>query len=75
MGSIKLPAAEHLNKEEEALLLKVYSKHNRSMGMEERAHHTLSHIFKVERNLKDGFLNVHYSNGNWWRYKFDGSWY
>lgn len=71
----KLPVAAHLNNEEYQLLLEVYANHNRCMGMEKRVNYTLSHIVKVEKNVIENCLNVHYTNGDWWHYAKDGTWY
>ncbi len=75
MGMSKLPVAKHLNDDEYNLLLDVYQKHNRSMGLEQRKDYTLSHIVKVERNLEENCLNVHYENGDWLHYTPNGTWY
>ena len=71
----KLPVAKHLNDDEYKLFLDVYQKHNRGMGLEKRKDYTLSHIVKVERNLEEKCLNVHYENGDWWHYTPKGEWY
>ncbi|MEN2466714.1 hypothetical protein [Ornithinibacillus sp. JPR2-1] len=71
----KLPVAKHLTDEEYQILLDVYSKHNRSMGLEKRKDYTLSHIVKVERNREEKCLEVYYVNGDWWHYAADGTWY
>lgn len=71
----KLPVAEHLTDSEYKLLLQVYANHNRSMGMEKRKDYTLSDIVRVERNSEEKCLNVYYTNGDWWHYSSDGSWY
>ena len=70
-----LPAGKHLNDEEYNLLLSVYANHNRSMGRDERIKYSLSHVVKVVRNVKEKCLEVHYSDGNWWHYSVNGSWY
>jgi len=71
----KLPVAKHLNDDEYKLLLDVYQKHNRSMGLEKRKDYTLTHIVKVERNTEENCLNVYYENGDWWHYAPDRTWY
>lgn len=71
----KLPVAEHLTDEEYKILLDVYSKHNRSMGLKERENYSLSHIVKVERNTEENCLNVYYEDGSWWHYTPSGEWY
>jgi hypothetical protein len=71
----KLPVAAHLSDGEYKLFLLVYANHNRSMGLDDRKLHTLSDIVKVVRNTKEKCLEVHYQNGNWWRYSANGSWY
>lgn len=68
-----LPVAAHLNEMEYKLLLQTYANHNRSMGMDQRANYTLSHIVKVERG--NNCLHVHYSDGEWWHYTLSGKWY
>jgi hypothetical protein len=71
----KIEVAEHLTDGEYSLLMQVYANHNRSMGLEQRKDYSLSHVVKVERNIKEKCLNVHYRNGDWWRYSTDGNWY
>ena len=71
----KLPIAAHLNDFEYNTLLQTYANHNRSMGLDERKNYHLSHIVKVERNIKENCLNVYYKNGDWWHYTHDGTWY
>lgn len=69
----KLPVAEHLTDAEYRTLLQTYANHNSSMGFEQRAKYTLSHIVKVERG--QGCLHVHYEDGDWWHYTANGQWY
>lgn len=71
----KLPVAKRLSDAEYQMLLAIYSKHNSSMGLSERKKYTLSDIVKVKRNKAKGCLEVHYSNGDWWHYSANGSWY
>lgn len=71
----KLPVANHLTDAEYQLLLDVYASHNRSMGVKERGKFTLSDIVKVERNKAKKCLNVYYSNGDWWHYTPNLTWY
>lgn len=70
----KLPVAAHLSDIEYRLLMQVYANHNRSMGLKERGNHSLSHITKVIMNTNEKCLEVHYQNGNWWKYYSNGSW-
>lgn len=71
----KIPVASQLTDTMYKIFLSVYAKHNRSMGLEERAKYTLSDITKVEVNIEDNCLNVHYADGEWWKYTLDGRWY
>lgn len=71
----KLPVAAHLTDKEYMLLLQVYANHNRSMGLKDREKYTLSHIVKVVKNLKENCLEVYFTDGNWWHYSANGSWY
>jgi hypothetical protein len=71
----KIPVAKHLSDQEYLLLMTVYANHNRSMGLKERISYSASNIVKVKRNLKEKCLEVYYSNGNWWHYSFNGTWY
>lgn len=73
--SKRLPVAKHLTDREYEILLEVYANHNSSMGLEERKNYTLSHVVKVERNLKEHCLNVYYENGEWFHYLPNGKWY
>ena len=70
-----IPVAAHLNDFEYKVLMKVYTKHNCSMGLKERVKYSLSNIIKVERNLRKNCLEVHYDNGDWWHYCPNGTWY
>lgn len=70
----KLPVAKHLSDQEYHVLLTTYAKHNACMGLKYKEKYSLSHIVKVERNVKDDCLNVHYDNGDWWKYYSDGTW-
>lgn len=70
----KFPVAKHLSDGEYKLLLKVYASHNRSMGLDERKHYTLSDMVKVKRNLNEKCLEVYYSNGTWFHYFPNGTW-
>lgn len=56
----KLPVAAHLSDGEYKLLMQVYADHNRSMGLEQRKQHTLTHIEKVVRNSKEKCWEVYY---------------
>lgn len=71
----KLSVAENLTDSEYKLLLKVYAKHNSSMGLEKRKNFTLSDIVQVERNPEEKCINVYYKNGDWWHYSVNGTWY
>lgn len=71
----KLPVAKHLTDDEYKLFLRVYQLHNRSMGLSEREKYSLAHVVKIERANKGRSLRVHYDNGDWWYYSFDGTWY
>lgn len=72
--SKKLPVAEHLKDKEYKILLETYANHNSSMGLEQRRNYTLSDIVKVERNIKEKCLHVHFANGEWWKYYSNGTW-
>lgn len=69
------PVAKHLTDEEFKILAETYAKHNSSMGLEARKNYTFSHIVKVERNIEENCLNVHYENGEWWHYTPNRTWY
>ena len=71
----KLEVAKHLTDAEYRLLLKVYAKHNSSMGLETRKNYMLADVVKVKRNMKEKCLEVHYRNGDWWHYTASGTWY
>jgi hypothetical protein len=71
----KIPTAKHLTDQEYQLLLQVYANHNRSMGLKERVKYSASEIVKVKRNIKEKCLEVYYSDGNWWHYSLNGTWY
>lgn len=73
----KLEVAKHLTDAEYTMFLETYARHNSTMGLEVRKNYTLSDIVKVERNREDTqkCLNVHYKNGDWWRYMPDRTWW
>ena len=71
----KIPAAKHLTDQEYQLLMVVYANHNRSMGLKERVKYAASEIVKVKRNIKEKCFEVYYSDGNWWHYSVNGTWY
>lgn len=71
----KIPVAAHLTDATYKILLNVYAKHNSSVGLKERIRYTLSDIVKVEVNVEENCLNVHYADGEWWKYTVDGKWY
>lgn len=73
-GAKRLPVAEHLSDFEYKVLMQTYARHNSAMGLSERSKYTLSHIVKVDRNLEDNCLNVHYDSGEWWKYYSDYTW-
>ncbi len=70
----KLPVASHLNDSEYKLLLTVYANHNSSIGLKERAQYNLSEVTKVKRNTDEICLEVHYGNGEWFKYYPNGTW-
>ena len=70
----KLPAAKNLSDAEYRFLLKVFADHNRSMGIEERKHYSLTDIVKVKKNFKENCFEVYYSNGEWFHYFPNGTW-
>jgi len=73
-SSERLPVASHLNDFEYKVLMQTYIKHTSVMGLRERSKYTLSRIVKVERNLEDNCLDVHYENGEWWKYYPNYTW-
>lgn len=70
----KASFAKHLTDKEYAILMRVYASHNSSMGLEMRKKYSLSDIVAVERNSKENCLNVHYKDGEWWKYHPNGTW-
>lgn len=71
----KIPVAAHLTDTTYKIFLNVYAKHNSSMELKERPKYTLSNIVKVNANVEENCLNVHYADGEWWHYTVDGKWY
>lgn len=69
----KLPVAKHLTDVEHKYFLETYAAHNRSMGLSERSKYDLSKVVKVKRG--DNCLQVYYSNGDWWHYTPQYTWY
>ena len=69
------PVANHLTDEQYRCLMRTYANHNSSMGFEQRVKYTFSHIVKVEVNKREGCLDVHYEDGEWWHYTPQGTWY
>lgn len=69
----KISVASHLTDDEYKYFLETYSAHNRCMGVSERVKYNLSEIVKVER--EKNHLRVYYSNGEWWIYTKQRTWY
>jgi len=69
----KLPVAKHLTDDEYKYFLETYAAHNRSMGISERLKYDLSKIIKIKRG--NHFLQVYYSNGDWWHYTPNRNWH
>lgn len=70
----RLPVASHLTDAEYRLLLEVYANHNSNIGLKERMNYDLSKVMRVERNVIELCLNVHFHNGEWFKYYRDGTW-
>ena len=68
----KIKPASHLNDQEYQKLMQIYADHNRSMGLNERNNYAASNIVKVER--KEQCFEVHYDNGEWFKYYDNGTW-
>lgn len=58
--------------ERRAIFEAVHRKHLASMGEAERAKHDLE---RVEWDEEEGVFKVYYTNGNWWHYTLEGTWY
>lgn len=65
----------NLTDEQVKLFKEVYSKHQQVMGTETRKKYTLSHIDNIVWDHQEDCLKVYYSNGDWWHYTKEGTWY
>ena len=57
---------------QKAIFEAVHQKHLASMGEVERAKYELD---RVEWDEEEGVFKVYYTNGNWWHYTLEGTWY
>ena len=63
-----------LSKNEQNLFEQVYKQHVNAMGSEERKKYGKEEITKVEKDVPNKCLTVHFANGEWFRYYVDGTW-
>ena len=63
-----------LAENEQKLFEKVYKQHVNAMGSEERKKYGKEEITKVEKDVPNKCLTVHFANGEWFRYYVDGTW-
>ncbi|CAM3305725.1 hypothetical protein FITA111629_15375 [Filibacter tadaridae] len=63
-----------LSENEQKLFEQVYKRHVNAMGSEERKKYEREEVTKVERDVPNKCLNVHFANGEWFRYYVDGTW-
>ena len=69
----RLSVAKHLTDQEYNYFLETHAAHNRCIGLQERAKYSLNKVVKIKRGK--GCLHVHYSNGDWWHYTPQKTWY
>ncbi|WP_018934466.1 hypothetical protein [Gracilibacillus lacisalsi] len=73
--SLKLAAdAIDMQDHEIHMLMKTYNKHMNAIGSEEKGNYRLGNIKKVLRNIPERCFEVHYANGEWFKYYTNGTW-
>jgi len=63
----------NLSENEQKLFEKVYKQHVNAMGSEERKKYGKEEITKIEKDVPNKCLNVHFANSEWFRYYVDGT--
>jgi hypothetical protein len=61
-----------LAKDQRKIFEAILEKHLASMGEAERAKHDLE---RVEWDEEEQVFKVYYTNGKWWNYTLEGTWY
>ena len=64
----------NLSENEQKLFEKVYKQHVNAMGSEERKKYGREEITKIEKDVPNKCLTVHFANDEWFRYYVDGTW-
>lgn len=62
----------NLTEQQKEIFEKILANHLASMGEEERSKYGLTCVMWDEN---EQFFKVHFSNGKWWHYAPDGTWY
>lgn len=62
----------NLTEQQKEIYEKILANHLASMGEEERSKYGLTCVMWDE---KEQVFKVHFSNGKWWHYALDGTWY
>ncbi len=57
---------------QKAIFEAVQQKHLASMGETERSKYVLE---RAERDEEEQVFKVYYTNGDWWHYTLEGTWY
>ncbi|WP_186673805.1 hypothetical protein [Sporosarcina sp. BP05] len=63
-----------LAENEQKLFKKVYKQHVNAMGLEEEKKYGKGENTKVEKVIPNKYLNIHFANGEWFKYCVDGTW-
>jgi hypothetical protein len=69
-----IPTAVHLTESELKMFMKTYKRHMNAMGTEERDQYAIRNIKKVKRNIPERCFEVHFKNGEWFKYFTNGTW-
>ncbi|MGG4145669.1 hypothetical protein ABEW34_21465 [Paenibacillus algorifonticola] len=64
-----------LSLEQQQLFESVFSKHHNAMSDEMRRKYSRNNITKIVWMKEEKCLHVHFSDGEWWHYDSDGTWY
>lgn len=69
----RLTVATNLNDSDYRTFLLVYSNHNSSLSLEDRAQYMIAHVVSVNKKKEENFLEVLFENGEIWHYLIDGT--
>lgn len=66
---------KNLHPKDKDFLLSVYHRHIATMGTDAKKNYTIDKIKSVKVNTIERAFEVRYTNGDFWYYAFNGTWY